>query len=210
MLRGMKLIVSLALALCCSPAICTQSGFVRSSDITALPYQQLTFDVPDSGETRIPLGNAVAYIGYRPHSESIAQLKVFLGKHEIYSTMITDLWNPNGWIVLSPDHQWFAFTWSDGGAIGGFHTRLFEITQATVEEKTGQIKTIEREFSRLHFCRTRGNNYSAVRWLSNRELLVEASVYPTGDCDQLGYTDRFVLEVTTGKTVQRQHVPDQP
>jgi hypothetical protein len=178
-----------------------------------MPYELIRFDVPDpatGASERLRIGELTLVLAYEKGSESHVDVSLERVGKIVYSTEINDLWNPNGWVAVSPDKQSFALSWSDGGAIGGFHTRIFVANGLGITEKSEGINEIQRVFSARHSCATRPNNYSAVRWLSNTTVLIEASVYDTGDCAQLGYTDRFVLNVAQAKIIQRVHVPDLP
>ncbi len=118
---------------------------------------------------------------------------------------IDDLYNPNGWLPISPDRKAFAITWSNGGAAGGWNTRIFSVdSQGEIIEKPPLMLMVERDFSSRHNCRTRGDNYQAVRWMDNDHLLVAASVYGTSDCGkQMGYTEGYLINSSTDKIERR-------
>lgn len=181
--------------------------------LASMRYRSVPFGLPDAApgaSERLHIGPLTLVLAYEQGSDSHAKVSIQRAGKTVYSTHINDLWNPNGWITLSPDKHSFALTWSDGGAIGGFHTRIFVANGIGVLEKSEGINAIQKVFSAQHNCAARGDNYSAVRWLTNSAVLIEASVYETGDCQQLGYTDRFILDVPHTKIVRRIHLADQP
>jgi hypothetical protein len=107
-------------------------------------------------------------------------------------------------VVWSDDASRFAVTWSDGGAIGNFSVRVFQIAGDSVSE----LPAIERAtaaFSARHLCKARGDNVQAFGWLSkSRDLVLVLSVYPTSDCGKdLGHTEAYVVDSANGAI--RQH-----
>ncbi len=40
----------------------------------------------------------------------------------------------DGWTAIDPAHDQLAITYSDGGAIGGFHVRVFQIGDGTLRD----------------------------------------------------------------------------
>jgi hypothetical protein len=104
-------------------------------------------------------------------------------------------------VVWSQKNDAFAITWSDGGAIGGFHVRVFQIHDRTVEEVPASEKAIAS--FKLRHCRSRGNNVQAYRWLNSDQLLIVTSVYPTGDCgSDGGHMEGYVVHVQDGSIVR--------
>ncbi len=106
-------------------------------------------------------------------------------------------------VVWSDDDRFFAVTWSDGGAIGGFHVRVFRIDGDSVTELPAWQRAWS-VFKRRHWCETRGDNIQAYSWLPDpRRLILVLSVYPTGDCGaETGYTEAFVVDAATGDIQQ--------
>ena len=68
----------------------------------------------------------------------------------------------------------------------------------------GQLSQQYPSSSRGHYCKTRGNNVTALRFIGDaRHLLLMTDVYPTGDCGaDLGHTEGYVIGVPDGK-IQR-------
>ncbi len=116
----------------------------------------------------------------------------------ILSTHLKDL-SASVYVVWSQGTDWFAVTWSDGGAIGGFHTRVFHLAGDEVNEtEAGRIAFAD--FRSRYWCKTRGDNVQAYGWDERTGALVlVTSVYPTGDCGKdLGHTEAYLVQPTDG------------
>src|ERR1700761_6197419 len=61
------------------------------------------------------------------------------------------------------DYNAFAVTWSDGGSIGNFHTRVFRRVDETFVEVPAVARAF-RHFKAEHACKTRGDNVQAWRF----------------------------------------------
>jgi hypothetical protein len=107
-------------------------------------------------------------------------------------------------VEWSDDDQSFAITWSDGGAIGGFHVRVFHLDGDSVVEWPATSRAW-LDFKTRHWCRARGDNIQAFGWMKNTsDLLLVLSVYPTRDCGkEMGYTEGFVVDAATGEVRNR-------
>jgi hypothetical protein len=108
---------------------------------------------------------------------------------ELLHTPLKDL-SASTSVVWSDNNKSFAVTWSDGGAIGNFHVRVFHIERNAVFEWPATRQAFE-SFKTAHWCKTRGDNIQAYKWLpDSRGLVLVLSVYPTGDCGKdLGHTE---------------------
>ena len=106
-------------------------------------------------------------------------------------------------VVWSEDKNSFAVTWSDGGAIGNFHVRVFHVEGNLVTEWPTTQQAFD-SFKARHWCEARGDNIQAFRWFpDSQELVLVLSVYPTGDCGkELGYTEAYVVDAATGNIQQ--------
>jgi hypothetical protein len=178
--------------------------------IARLAYDQQKFSLLDSPQPLIVahIGDLTVKARYVDGSEAPAIFTFARSGHVIDTVDINDLYNPNGWFTVAPGSKEFAITWSDGGAAGGFHTRIFRTdSRGAIEEETAPVQNVIRDFEAHHYCKTRGDNFLAVRWLTPHQLVLEASVYPTSDCGaELGYTDRYVLSVPDGRIERKVHV----
>jgi hypothetical protein len=116
----------------------------------------------------------------------------------ILLTSLKDL-NASVFVTWSEKNDWFAITWSDGGAIGNFHTRVFHVADDKVKE-TDSVGTTYANFRSRHWCETRGDNTQAYGWdRKTGTLVLVMSVYPTGDCGKdLGHTEAYLVQPTDG------------
>ena len=103
-------------------------------------------------------------------------------------------------IKWSPDSRAFYVMWSNGGMIGGYSVRAFSVENDLVTELPGP-KAVAAEFARHYYCRTRGNNLFAVRWVDDSsQLLMKAQVYPTSDCGRYaGHLAGYLVNTSTGE-----------
>ena len=123
-------------------------------------------------------------------------------KKVILSTSLKDL-SASVFVVWSERNDWIAITWSDGGAIGGFHTRVFHIAGDKVNEAES-VKTAFSDFRGRHWCRARGDNVQAYGWDEKTGALVlVVSVYPTSDCGKdSGHTEAYLVQPTDGAVLK--------
>jgi hypothetical protein len=105
--------------------------------------------------------------------------------------------------VWSSKSDWLAVTWSDGGAVGGFHTRVFHLVGDEVRETSATVIAF-RDFRSRHSCKARGENVQAYRWDEATEgLVLVMSVYPASDCGkQMGHMEAYLVRPTDGSILQ--------
>jgi hypothetical protein len=116
-----------------------------------------------------------------------------------FSFVAKDLSAPGVWTAIDPAHDQLAITYSDGGAIGGFHVRVFQIGDGGIKDVSKAIQPAVTEFKLRHNCKERRNNVSALRWVSG-DLLLLTEVYPTSDCGpDLGHFEGYRVTVPEGK-----------
>jgi hypothetical protein len=102
------------------------------------------------------------------------------------------------WIAVG-QHDHIALTYSDGGAIGGFHVRVFQVTDDAVIDESKAIEAAVSDFKARHYCKSRGNNITALKWIKG-DLLLMAEVYPTSDCGpDLGHIEAYRVSLPSGK-----------
>lgn len=153
----------------------------------------------------VPNGSGIKFLR-GPFTYMVEQDGFFLlrrnGK-EILRTLLKDA-DASVSVVWADDNKHFAVTWSDGGAIGGFHVRAFQVQGDSVTELPAASKAFAA-FKSHHWCETRGDNVQAYQWLpDSRDLVLVLSVYPTSDCGkEMGYTEGYVVDAATGDV--RQH-----
>jgi hypothetical protein len=132
------------------------------------------------------------------------------GGTEIFSFTAKDVDSPNLWMAVYHDPPLdgnqraarIAITYSDGGAIGGFHVRIFLIDDAGVRDVSKSIDRAVREFKARHYCKERGNNVAALKWVRG-DLLIWTEVYLTGDCaPDSGHLEGYLVSIPQGKIMQ--------
>ena len=103
-------------------------------------------------------------------------------------------------VKWSPDSEGVYIMWSDGGAVGGYHVRVFLVSDNQAVESPAP-KTVAAVFAQHHYCETRGNNLYALHWESgSKQLLLRPEVYPTSDCGtQMGFTAGYLVDTANGK-----------
>jgi hypothetical protein len=157
---------------------------------------------PD-GKRRAALG------GYRDLKDyEGGTLQVFQGQALLRQFNLRDL-SAGIYIKWAPDSAAFYLMWSDGGAIGGYHVRVFRVRDEQVFE-VPTTRAAERDFAKKHYCKARGNNVYAVRWLGNSdEIVISTEVYPTSDCGRdLGFTLGYLVRTDDGIIVKRYSQPE--
>jgi hypothetical protein len=130
------------------------------------------------------------------------------GRKVISSTSLKDL-SASVFVVWSKRNHWFAITWSNGGAIGGFHTRVFHVVDEKVNE-TDSVKPAFADFRARHWCKVRGDNVQAYGWDERiGTLVLVMSVYPTTDCgEDLGHTEAYLVQPTDGGIIRHLNFRD--
>jgi len=105
-----------------------------------------------------------------------------------------------GW---SPDSSQFFISYSDGGAIGSFHVRLYQFRGDTVvESRVPEI--VAKAFRARHWCESRGNNLSFLDWTPDSKVaFLVAQVYPTGDCgEQFGLFRGYAVDLKSERILR--------
>lgn len=118
----------------------------------------------------------------------------------VFTFQVDDL-SSNAEILRSPDGKAFALSYSDGGAIGRFHVRLFLINGDKVTDTSHAIQPAVDDFNSRHFCESRGNSVTALKWLDkSSDIVLLTEVYPTGDCGpDLGHAEGYIVSLPGGK-----------
>jgi hypothetical protein len=105
-----------------------------------------------------------------------------------------------GW---SPDSSQFFISYSDGGAVGGYHARLYRVTDTDVN--MGRVPALVAErFRGKHRCKSRGSNLFFLDWTPDSKIgFFVAEVYPTGDCGkELGAFRGYAVNLEDGTPVR--------
>jgi len=192
MIRRVFALVSLPLAcdlgMCQLPAPTAISGF----GYTSCSHSSCLF-VPDDQHPKAYRQGDLSYTVTEGGKFTLSRRQ-----KGIFSTRLKDL-SASVFVVWSERNDWFAITWSDGGAIGNFHTRVFQIAGDKVNEAES-VKTAFSDFRGRHSCKARGDNVQAYGWdQETGALVLVTSVYPTGDCGKdLGHTEAYWVQPTDG------------
>lgn len=142
-------------------------------------------------------------------AESETTLRVLRGDAELGRFLLQDL-SAQIDVAWSPDARALFVQWSDGGAVGGFHVRVFEVEGDRVVERPTTAQA-EEVFRRKHDCASRGINVFAVRWEGSQRLLLTLEVYPTSDCGrELGVARSFVVRTRDGAILDRVRLVSPP
>lgn len=158
--------------------------------------------VPDAEHPKIYNRGDLAYgVDVSPSDEE-AQFVLRRANKTLLATSLKDL-SASVFVVWSEKSDWFAITWSDGGAIGNFHTRVFHIQGDEVRESKA-VDTAFSDFRSRHYCKSCGDNVQAYGWdIGSNALVLVMSVYPTGDCGRdLGHTEAYFVKATDGRVLR--------
>lgn len=169
-----------------APTAISDAGFSKCSRDACL-------FVPDDSQARVYRRGDLEY--------SVDQDGVLVLRRANQILLSTPLENLSAsvYIAWSSKTQWFSVTWSDGGAIGGFHTRVFRISGDTVSE-SHPVERSFADFKSRHYCKTRGDNVQAYGWdRPSGGIMLVMSVYPTADCGRdLGHTEGYLVRPNDG------------
>lgn len=128
-------------------------------------------------------------------------LRVFVGERRVYSYSDWDM-SAGGELGWSPDSKAISVTWSDGGAVGGFHVDVFVISGSSVRHLDVSTPVL-RDFRMRHRPCPRHDNVRAAAWIDgSRRLMVVTETYPTGDCPELNEFG-YLVAVPSGRILGR-------
>ncbi len=135
--------------------------------------------------------------------EGVFSLSIYSGDRLLKTFTLQDL-SAGTFVKWSPDSKAFYIMWSDGGAIGGYHVRAFVVGERQAVESLAP-KAVAADFAKHHYCKTRGNNLYAVRWVNgSKELLLRPEVYPTSDCaPETALSAEYLVKTEDGKIVEK-------
>jgi len=208
-------------ALCAPLLILIAQGqlFGKTKASKMLPELLITECAGDGFEVWIPysatrdkiaeVANVDLEAGFSPQDEG-ANFWFVREKKDIFKVSINDLFSGSVWIAIDHDRRLvskkneahIAISYSDGGAIGGFHVRVFLIDGKGVRDVSKSVDTAVADFRRHHYCEPRGNNVTALKWIRG-SLLLLTEVYPTGDCgSEAGHIEGYLVSVPEGKILE--------
>jgi len=158
--------------------------------------------VPEFAKQKVYRRGAFAYSVRMPPSEEGGTFVLRRNRKVLLTTPLKEL-SASVSVVWSQKDDWFAITWSDGGAVGGFHTRVFHVAGDEVRE-TQAVARAFHDFRSRHSCKERGENVQAYRWdEASESLVLVMSVYPTSDCGkEMGHTEAYFVQATDGAILQ--------
>lgn len=201
------LAASVVLGLVCSTAVAQPSAQTAKPQllITECAYDGVSAFIPYSGEriaiTRI--GDVELQAGFTPGNGGGATFWLLRETRMIFSFTVDDLDSGSIWVAVEPPSQGnavsgFALTYSDGGAEGGWHVRVFRIDGDAITDVSKSIEPAVADFKSRHYCKTRGNNVYALKWIKG-DLLLMTEVFPTSDCGlDMGHTEGYLVSVPDG------------
>jgi hypothetical protein len=185
---------------------------IVSRSLAECVWDGTTVFLPDTGSTTLTSMDDVTVRGGYISSidNGAASISFWRGNHLLLEKKIIDMSNPNGWIAQSDDRRWISLNSSNGGATGGWTVSIFHLeANGAVKDLSESVVSVIHDFASRHDCKTRGDNYESFQWRKPGELLLTASVYPTGDCGkEMGYTEGYVLEPTSGKILEHYSEPE--
>ena len=183
-----------SLLLVCLPGMCQLAAPTAISDsgYTSCSHKSCLF-VPDDLHPRTYQQGDMSYTVREDGGFTLHR-----GHKTILSTRFENL-SASVFVTWSEKNDWLAVTWSDGGAIGNFHTRVFHLSEDEVKE-VDSVKAAYADFRSRHWCKTRGDNVQAYGWdRKTGTLVLVTSVYPTGDCGRdLGHTEAYMVHPVDG------------
>jgi hypothetical protein len=182
---------------CFVPCFAQLDAPTALSDFAGCAHNTCTW-VPWSTHKVFHQGDLSYTVEVKDQDDSGGNLVVTRSGKELLNAPLKDL-SASTSVVWSNDRRNFAVTWSDGGAIGNFHVRVFQVEGDRIVE----LPTVQKAFDTFkahHWCETRGDNVQAFGWLPDAtRLVLVLSVYPTGDCGKdLGFTEAYVVDAATG------------
>ena len=123
-------------------------------------------------------------------------------KQDIFSFSAKDLVSDSLWIAVDESRTHIAFTYGEGESIGRFHVRVFSLDGDHVRDDSKSIEAAVADFKKRHYCKPRGNNVTALKWIRDTLLLL-TEVYPTGDCGtDMGHLEGYVITVPEGQILE--------
>ena len=130
------------------------------------------------------------------------KFRVTVGKTQLSDFDLPDV-SCNVEVGWSPDSSEFFISYSDGGAIGGYHVHLYRVVGKTLT-KSSVPTTVAEGFKTKHWCECRGNNLFFLDWTPDSKVaFLVAEVYPTSDCGkELGVYRGYAVRLRDGKILR--------
>lgn len=113
-------------------------------------------------------------------------------------------WSPDCEVAWSPDSRAFFATYTEGGAVGNFVTKVFYVTPRGLREVDPTKPLVAAFMSRPHYCYwDEGPNLGSIIWTrGSSRLLIAAEVAPHTVCEEMGTFRAYEVAVPSGKIVR--------
>lgn len=196
--RRVRATCPLALVAVCLVSPLLTRGDNRSRALTCKQYSY-ALDAFSSGETAIAApDNRVRVLLAKDFT-----FQVLTGDRAVGEIRLKDM-SSNIGVVWSPDSRKFLISYSDGGAIGGFHVHIYRVRTDSVKEMSEPPVMAFKDFENRYYCKTRGDNIEGIGWTSNSAaVFFIASVYPTSDCAPIWDKALGYLVSLNGEIIRR-------
>jgi hypothetical protein len=200
-----KFAACLAFALLCGLAEGRTAKKASKSSITYCAYDGTSAFIPYTGE-RVAItsvGDDRFEAAFDTDTERTPTFWLERRGERIFSFTADDLESGSIWVAAprGPNSDRFALTYSDGGATGGWHVRVFQIHGGGAIEDSGIVKKAMADFTSRHRCTSTdlsANTY-ALKWIKE-DLLIMAEVdpHPAFCGSEAGRIDGYRVSVPDG------------
>jgi hypothetical protein len=158
--------------------------------------------VPEFSKRQIYSRGDLTYSVHETEHPDAATFTLRRGVGVLFSTPLKNL-GASVSVAWTAQNDWFSITWSDAGAIGIFHTRIFHLAGDKIVESYAP-RAAFADFRSRHRCRERGENIQAYRWDEETGTVVLVmSVYNTGDCGrEMGHMEAYFVSPFDGEVLR--------
>lgn len=133
--------------------------------------------------------------------DAVFKLSIYSERRELKTITLRDL-SAGTFVKWSPDSKAFYVMWSSGGAVGDYHVRVFFVAGEKAVESPAPTR-VAADFAKHHYCKARGNNLFAIRWVNGSErILLQPQIYPASDCRQMGFTVSYLANTADGEILE--------
>jgi hypothetical protein len=170
------------------------------TDTNAYAVSSKTFDLEDFGRPSAKVDSPDGRKTIRLMKDG--SFAVFEGTAPLTSISVKEL-SSNIEVGWSPDSTQFFISWSNGGAIGAFVSRIFRIESGKVVRLNAPQIAYE-DFKIKHFCPERGmNNEYVLGWSADsKDLFLVLEVYPSRGCKERSLFRGYLVEAGTGNILR--------
>lgn len=113
-------------------------------------------------------------------------------------------WSPDCEVAWSPDSRAFFATYTQGGAVGQFVTKVFFVTPRGLRDIDPTKPLVADFMSRPHYCYwDEQPNLGSIMWIrGSSRLLVAAEVAPHTVCEAMGTFRAYEVTIPNGKILR--------